>query len=68
MEKNIENFDINSPETANERIAKLQRQGRLFPAPPDTAYFGGRPAGIVGISGTEVEMVFVGLDKDDENK
>ncbi|MEI7522373.1 MAG: hypothetical protein WCJ86_02795 [Candidatus Saccharibacteria bacterium] len=68
MEKNIENFDINSPETTNERIAKLHRQGRLFPAPPDTAYFGGRPAGIVGISGTEVEMVFVGLDKDDENK
>jgi hypothetical protein len=68
MEKNIENFDINSPETTNERIAKLHRQGRLFPAPPDTAYFGGRPAGIVGISGAEVEMIFVGLDKDDENK
>ncbi len=67
MEKNIENFDINSPETTNERIAKLHRQGRLIPAPPDTAFFGGRPAGIVGISGAEVEMVFVGLGNAVEN-
>ncbi len=68
MENNIENFEINGLETASERIANLQKIGRLFPAPPDTAYFGGRSAGIVGISGAEVEMVFVGLDKDNENK
>ena len=67
MEKDIENFEINGLETASERIANLQKIGRLFPAPPDTAFFGGRPAGIVGISGAEVEMVFVGLGNAVEN-